>query len=65
MKKILVLAIALTILIGGAYACQELPPVDPPVEPPIIEPPVNESVPISEPMVPQKEPKTIQMQETG
>jgi hypothetical protein len=68
MKKILILAVAL-ILVGGAYACSEIPPQEPPqeppVEPPVEEPVVNESVPISEPMVPQKEPKMIEMQETG
>jgi hypothetical protein len=65
MKRLLILAIAL-ILVGGAYACSEIPPEEPPEEPPV-EPPVeelvvNESVPISEPTVPQKEPKMIEMQ---
>lgn len=69
MKRILILSIAVLFLVAGAYACQELPPVDPPQNEPVNEPveePVNEPVnePVAEP-VQKAEPKMVEMQCTA
>ena len=58
MKRYIILGIIVIMLVGCAYACQELPPTEPPVEPPVE--PVEPVEPIE-----QSEPKTVGMQCTA
>lgn len=71
MKRYIILGIIVILLVGCAYACQELPPTEePPTEPPVDEPPVDEPPEPVEPVEPvepieQSEPKTVGMQCTA
>jgi PBP1b-binding outer membrane lipoprotein LpoB len=71
MKRYIILGIIVVLLVGCAYACQELPPTEePPTEPPVDEPPVDEPPEPVEPVEPvepieQSEPKTVGMQCTA
>jgi hypothetical protein len=72
MRRYLISMVLVVMLVGCAYACQEIPPTEPPVDdPPVDEPPVvdepvvNETpTPPSEPIV-KEEPRTVGMQCTA
>jgi hypothetical protein len=71
MRRFLITALGVVMLVGCAYACQEIPPTEPPVEPPVEEPPIVDEPPAPEPPVEpsepivKEEPRTVGMQCTA
>lgn len=62
------MGILIVFLVGAAYACHEIPPVDPPIDPPVdppVDPPANNTTEPTEPVVKEvvkTEPVTVEMQ---
>lgn len=72
MRKYLISMVLVVMLVGCAYACQEIPPTEPPVDdPPVEEPPIVDEPPAPEPPVEpsepivKEEPRTVGMQCTA
>lgn len=76
MRRFLITALGVVMLVGCAYACQEIPPTEPPEEPPVDDPPVEEPPIVDEPPAPEppvepsepivkEEPRTVGMQCTA
>lgn len=69
--KYLITMVLVVMLVGCAYACQEIPPTEPPVDDPPVEPPIVDEPPAPEPPqeptepIVKEEPRTVGMQCTA